>query len=177
MRNTIALFASARRNGNTGQLIDRIAKELEIDVVDLASKDISAFDYAHRNRGDDFLPLMRNVLEHDNIIFASPVYWYAVSSPMKIFLDRISDFLLVPDLLDQGRRLRGKTGYVVCTSISREVSPTYLNAFKDTFEYLGMRYGGHVHGDCRSGYRPKQHEQDILALVQKIRASSPESAV
>jgi len=71
----IALFASSRRNGNTGQLMDRIAKELEI--------------------------------------FASPVYWYSVSPPMKVFLDRISDFLDLPDLLNDRRRLRGKQAYIV----------------------------------------------------------------
>ena len=45
---TIALFASSRRNGNTGQLMDRIAGELEIEVVDLAGKSISPFDYEHK---------------------------------------------------------------------------------------------------------------------------------
>jgi len=59
---------------------------------------------------------MQRVLAHDQILFASPIYWYAVSPAMKIFLDRISDFLELPDLLAQGRRLRGKNAYVVCTS-------------------------------------------------------------
>jgi hypothetical protein len=38
---TIALFASSRRNGNTG---------------------MSAYDCEHRNRDDDFEPLMKRVL-------------------------------------------------------------------------------------------------------------------
>ena len=36
---------------------------------------------------------MRRILAFDRIIFASPVYWYAVSPAMKVFLDRSSDFL------------------------------------------------------------------------------------
>ena len=36
MLSTIALFSSSRRGGNTGQLIDRIASELNIEVIDLA---------------------------------------------------------------------------------------------------------------------------------------------
>ncbi len=39
MRSTIALFGSSRRNGNTGQLMDAIAGELQIEVVDLAWKE------------------------------------------------------------------------------------------------------------------------------------------
>ena len=33
---------------------------------------------------------MKRVLAHDQIIFATPIYWYAVSPAMKVFLDRLS---------------------------------------------------------------------------------------
>jgi multimeric flavodoxin WrbA len=35
-----------------------------------------------------------------SVAFASPIDWYSVSPAMKIFLDRISDFLGPPDLLE-----------------------------------------------------------------------------
>jgi multimeric flavodoxin WrbA len=108
MRNTIALFSSARRHGNTGQLMDRVAADLNIDVVDLGQKRIAAHTYEHCNRDDDFEPSMRHVLTFDQIIFASPIYWYAASPPMKLFVDRISDYLDLPELLDEGRRLRAR---------------------------------------------------------------------
>ena len=76
--------------------MDRIATELDIEVVDLATKRLSAYDYEHRNRDDDFEPLMTRVLEFERVIFASPVYWYSVSPPMKVFLDRIADFSICP---------------------------------------------------------------------------------
>jgi multimeric flavodoxin WrbA len=168
----IALFASSRRHGNTGQLMDRIAKELAIEVVDLATARMSAYDYEHRNRDDDFEPLLRRVLDFDQIIFASPVYWYSVSPPMKVFLDRISDFLDLPDLLNEGRRLRGKQAYIVCTSIYEDVSKAFLGAFTDTFDYLGMRFGGIVHVDCRDGYIPARHDADALAFARMLRSAS-----
>ena len=169
MPNTIALFSSSRRNGNTGQWMDCIAKELAIEVVDLATKDISAYDYEHRNREDDFEPLMKRVLGFDQIIFASPVYWYAVSPAMKVFLDRISDFLDLPDLLDDGRRLRGKRGYVVCTSIYDEAPASFVGAFLDTFNYLGMRFGGVAHVNCRDGYSPGRHDPEAAAFAKRVR--------
>jgi multimeric flavodoxin WrbA len=73
LSDAIAVFASARRNGNTGKLIDWIAEELGIEVVDLAEKNISPYDYDHRNIDDDFLPLMRQLLEYEKIIFVTPV--------------------------------------------------------------------------------------------------------
>ena len=164
----IALFGSSRRNGNTGRLTDWIAGELGIDVVDLGAKNISAFDYEHKNIGDDFVPLMGRILDHQHIIFSSPVYWYAVSPPMKIFLDRISDFLIRPELLEQGRKLRGKTGHVVCTSIETQVAQPYLDAFKATFAYLGMHFGSVLHADCRHGYQPEQYASDVQSFVGQV---------
>jgi hypothetical protein len=162
MPRPIALFASSRRHGNTGQFMDRVAAQLGIGVTDLGTLSFSPYDYQHRNRGDDFEPLMMRVLEHDAIIFASPVYWYAVSPPMKAFLDRISDFLDLDDLLDHGRRLRGKTGYVLCTSIYEDPPKPFVGSFTDTFDYLGMQFGGIAHVNCRDGYDPTRH--DAVAL-------------
>ena len=166
---TIALFASSRRNGNTGQLMDRIAGALAIEVIDLSRQRMSEYDYEHRNRGDDFEPLMRRVLGYDQILFASPVYWYSVCPPMKVFLDRISDFLDLPDLLDDGRRLRGKRAYVVCTSIYDEVPPSFIGAFTETFSYLGMLYGGVAHANCCDGYLAERHDAAALEFARRVR--------
>ncbi len=172
MSGIIALFSSSRRHGNTGRLMDRIAYELGIPVVDLSEKEISAFDYEHRNRNDDFEPLMEQLLKSDQIIFASPVYWYAVSPSMKIFLDRLSDYLELPDLLDKGRKLRGKTCYVVCTSAEDKVSSTFINSFRETFEYLGMQFGGFIHANCANGYAAEEYEVEIKTFINQVQATA-----
>ena len=169
MVSAIALFGSARRHGNTGAFMDRIAAELGIEVVDLGALSIAPYDYAHGHRGDDFEPLMRRVLAFEHLVFASPVYWYAVSSPMKAFLDRITDFLDLPELLDEGRRLRGKTGHVVCTSIYDEAPKPFVDAFRDTFEYLGMRLGRVSHVNCADGYDPARHDATALEFARALR--------
>ena len=168
----IALFSSSRRHGNTGQLIDRIAAELGIEVVDLERERIAPYDYEHGHRDDDFEPLIKRVVTHDQILFASPIYWYAVSPTMKIFLDRITDLLELPDLLAEGRRLKGKLGYVVCTSIRPEPSAAFVTAFRDTFEYLGMRFGGLLHVDCVNGYSPAAHDAQAVAFAELVRAAA-----
>jgi multimeric flavodoxin WrbA len=169
MLSTIALFSSSRRRGNTGQLIDRIALELNIEVVDLGSHRMSSYDYEHLNRNDDFEILMKRVLEHDQIIFATPIYWYSVSPTMKIFVDRISDFLELPDLLPEGRRLRGKNAYVVCTSTSDEPAAAFMGAFRATFDYLGMRFTGVAHVNCTDGYLPARHDPQALKFATLVR--------
>lgn len=168
MTNAIALFASARRHGNTGAFMDRIAAELGIEVVDLAALRLAPYDYAHRHRGDDFEPLFRRVLGFPHLIFASPVYCYAVAPPMKVFFDRIVDFLDLPELQDEARRLRGKTGHVVCTSIYDEAPASFVGAFRDNFAYYGMRFGEIVNANCSDGYVPARHDAMATEFARKF---------
>jgi multimeric flavodoxin WrbA len=170
MADAIALFGSSRRHGNTGQFADDIAAGLGIDVVDLGQLRISPYDYEHRNRDDDFEPLMKRVLEFDRIIIASPVYWYAVSPPVKVFLDRISDYLDIPELQAEGRRLRGKTGYVICTSIYDAAPTPFVGSLTATFAYLGMHFGGAAHANCSEGYSRSLHEAEVAAFVRLLKA-------
>ena len=168
MSNTIVLFSSSRRNGNTGKLLDDVARQINIDIVDLAEYNISEYDYEHKNINDDFLPLIKKILNYENIIFASPVYWYSVTPSMKTFLDRISDLLDLPQLLDLGRQLRGKKAYVLCTSIHEDVSSSFIDAFKKTFTYLGMPFGGYVHADCTEDYQTNKNKVDLLNFINAI---------
>lgn len=171
MTNAIALFASARRHGNTGAFIDRIAAEIGIEVVDLGTLRIAPYDYDHSHRGDDFEALFRRALAYRHWIFASPVYCYAVASPMKAFFDRIVDFLDLPELQDEARRLRGKTGWVACTSIYDEAPASFAGAFRDNFAYYGMNFGGLVNANCADGYDPARHDPIALEFARGIRTA------
>jgi multimeric flavodoxin WrbA len=169
MLKTVALFSSSRRHGNTGQFMDCIASKLGIEVIDLGALHLTPYDYDHRNRSDDLEPLMERVLTHEQVIFATPIYWYAVSPAMKIFLDRLSDFLELPDLLAKGRRLRGKNAFIVCTSICDEPSPAFMSSFRETFDYLGMHFGGVAHVNCQDGYSRDIHEVEASAFSALVR--------
>ncbi len=148
--------------------MDWIAGELNIEVIDLSVKNISAYDYEHKNIDDDFLPLMDHVLQHDNIIFASPVYWFAMSAQMKVFIDRMSDFLDVEDLKDQGRKLRGKVAYVVATSISERIDRSFIDSFTETFDYLGLNYDGFIHADCQNGFDRDSYQADVNSFTRRF---------
>lgn len=166
MTNAVAVFASARRNGNTGKLIDWIANELGIDVIDISQRNISNYDYDHKNIDDDFLPLINTLLDFDKIIFVTPVYWYGPSAQMKVFIDRTSDFLDLEELKEIGRRLRGKTAYIACTSVSAKAHDAFISSLQSTFEYLGMTYGGHVHTNCEDGYIKENYQDDVEQFLR-----------
>lgn len=168
MSKTIAIIGSARRDGNTGKLIDSITENLGIEVIDLNIKEIAPFDYQFKNKGDDFLSTIEHILQHDNIIFASPVYWYAMSAQMKIFMDRLSDLLSVEELKELGRALRGKVGYVVSTSINETADDSFINSFIDSFGYLGITYGDAVHVNCRDGFNLINNQHKITDFIESV---------
>jgi multimeric flavodoxin WrbA len=165
---TIALIGSGRRHGNTGQLVDGIADATGMDVVDLSALSIAPYDYEYRHRHDDFEPLIERVVAYDQVVFASPVYWYAAAGPMKLFLDRISDLLDLPDLKPWGRRLRGKNAFLVCTSVYDAVPEPFEAAFRETFDYLGMHYRGLAHLNCRRGFDAAAAAATIDGLLPRI---------
>ena len=80
------LIGSSNNTGNTASLVDDIANKINATIFDLKDYQISPFDYEHQNINDDFLGLVKELIQYDQIIFASPVYWYTMSAQMKVFL-------------------------------------------------------------------------------------------
>jgi multimeric flavodoxin WrbA len=140
----VILQGSSRSDGNTNKIVTFIKDKTGFDTIDLKSKHISYFDYDFKNQEDDFIPLMNEIVNnYDIIIFATPVYWYAMSGIMKIFFDRITDCLKVEKEI--GRKLRGKTmGMISCGSDS-ELKEGFEMPFIESANYLGMHYLGSIH--------------------------------
>jgi len=105
------ILGTSRGDGNTRKLVDEFSVFSDAKVFDLADYDISFYDYEHHNQGDDFLPLMRELVAFDHIVYATPLYWYSMSAQLKVFFDRISDLLTIDK--DLGRQLKGKSDMCV----------------------------------------------------------------
>jgi multimeric flavodoxin WrbA len=134
---TAILFGSSNKEGNTFIVSQSVATKLNIKVYNLADYNISNYDYTHQNKRDDFIPLIKKLIEnYDSIIFVTPVYWYAMSAIMKTFFDRITDLLTVEKEL--GRKLRGKNVIFVTSSEGDNLDDDFWIPIKATFNYLGM---------------------------------------
>lgn len=138
----VVVFGSARPNGNTRSAINIVLKHVNYDFVDLSKFNISPFDYEHKNIDDDFIDVVENILNYENIILATPVYWYSVSTQMKIFLDRWSDILTIKKEL--GQKFSGKNLFVI-SSYATEF-PLGCSAFETPIrlmcDYMNINYGG-----------------------------------
>lgn len=143
------IFGSSRYDGNTSRLVNQVRSVLDASLFELKDYDITPFDYQHQNKNDDYLKLVRELVKHDHLVFATPVYWYSMSAQLKIFFDRFSDLLIIEK--DLGRRLRGLSCSVIATGSDDSLPECFEQAFKLAFEYLGMYYKGVIYCSCTGG--------------------------
>ncbi len=139
----IIVQGSSRNNGNTNKIVQILQNHLECDLINLSELDIHQYDYENGNQNDDFMSTIKKIVEYDLIIFATPVYWYAMSGTMKTFFDRIIECLKTEKEI--GYRLRGKNmAAISCGSDSVEHEGFFI-PFEKSAGYLGMNYFGHIH--------------------------------
>src|SRR5438552_1976397 len=138
----VVIFGSARANGSCRKAVDLVFKDKEHHFVDLRTRKISPFDYNHENINDDFIPLIEEILPYDTIVLASPIYWYTVSSHMKIFIDRWSDLLCLRK--DLALRLERKKLFLI-TSFGTDLPlgcVGFENPIRQSCNYMNIDYGG-----------------------------------
>ena len=144
MKKGVIIQGSARSKGNTYTATQKLKALTHFDFIDLKEYHIGHYDYDFKNKADDFLPLIRSLLEtYDIFVLASPVYWYTMSGHMKVFLDRISD-LLNSDL-EPRKLFHAKTMAVVSVSGQDDVDDSYYIPFRKSADYLGIHYLGSSH--------------------------------
>lgn len=160
----VIIQGSSRPDGNTSKVANYLRSKINCDIIDLSTKSIGPFDYAFKHRDDDFLLLMEKITEeYDLLIFATPVYWYSMSSIMKTFFDRLSDCL--HHRKDIGYKLKGKSLAAISCGSEEGIVEGFHVPFRNSAEYLGMTYLGYVHAWKSSVDR---HDQVLDPEVEKI---------
>ena len=140
----VVIVGSSRNDGDTTNLTNQLIEKSEWNLIDLNDYEFSYFDYEHKNRNDDYLNLMKEIVEkYETLIFVTPIYWYSMSGIMKVFFDRFTDLLTIEKEL--GRKLRGKKMAVMSCSIGENLRENFWLPFSETAKYLGMEYIGNSH--------------------------------
>jgi len=152
----LALIGSPRKKGNSDLLADEVLKGAKavgarIDKIyldDFQIRPIGEVIDDSSKRGDsrandDYLNLLEKFLDSDLIIWASPIYWYAVSAQMKCFIDRFSSYVKNPRYAD---KFNNKGHIVLCTfgSDNYKHSRFITEPMKLTIQYLRGNYIGDI---------------------------------
>lgn len=166
-KDAIIILGSSRKDGNTKKIVDIFNRDLHFEIVHLIEKNITYYDYEHKNRDDDFFGIITKIIEKDLIIFATPVYWYTMSAPLKTFFDRFSDLVRIRK--EVGRKLRGKEMMVISCGSSALDFDFYL-PFRKSAEYLDMTYLGDIHGWMTTDTVPEEVKRNIVAFSNNMKA-------
>jgi len=154
---TVVILGSSRKEGDTAAMVDLLVKQANWDSIDLNDYHIGYYDYAHQNRNDDYVALMKELIgKYDTFLFATPVYWYSMSGIMKVFFDRFTDLLEIEKEL--GRALRTKKMGAISCSMGNLPGDFFWMPFSETAHYLGMKYIGNAHFISRSENEQKMRE-------------------
>jgi multimeric flavodoxin WrbA len=150
------LLGSSRPGGNTEALARCAAEGLPPDVeqtwLHLADLPLEPFADV-RHEGDGVYPapvgneklLLDATLAATDLVIASPLYWFSVSTSVKLYLDYWSAWMRVPGVAFRAR-MRGKRMWAVTAHTAKdlaEVEPM-LGTLRLTADYLDMTWGGEL---------------------------------
>ncbi len=172
-RSFLFLLASARSGGNTQLLAQAAAKQLPPETgqrwLNLAQLPLR--DYVDARHADAPWPEQDNeellreaTLSASDIVIASPLYWYSLSSYAKRYLDYWSKWRATPDSGFRSK-MAGRTLWGVTAMAHREevVAEPVVLTLHHTAAYTGMRFGGVLLGN---GSRPGQVLEDEQAAIR-----------
>ena len=172
-RSFLFLLGSTRSGSNTELLARRAAEQLPAHVeqrwLRLADLPLPVFEDVrhgdgpnHREPAGHARTLLDATLGATDLVIASPLYWYAVSTPVKHYLDHWSGWLRVPGV-DFRARMAGRTLWGVTALAGDDFSDAdpLVGTLDKTARYMRMRFRGVLLGN---GTRPGDVLRDQEAL-------------
>jgi len=150
----VILFGSPRKDGNTIQLSDAFSQKLKekgCDVRTIYLNDLNirpcqgcltCLPKGVCRINDDMKDIRKYISESDIIVYATPVYWFAPSSQLKLVIDRSIAFFDT----EYNSRIKGKKAVTImtCGNENDDTFSPSKDMFKRTFDLLGISYAGNV---------------------------------
>ncbi|HTH82934.1 MAG TPA: NAD(P)H-dependent oxidoreductase [Mucilaginibacter sp.] len=138
---SLVILGSNRKNSLTERITRQALQQTGYDLIDLLDHKIAHYSYDGNYPPDDeFETIISKILPYDNLIFATPVYWYSMSGVMKVFFDRLTDLITIRK--EEGKQLRGKTASMIAVGVDHAIPDGFETPFKHTSAYLGINYKG-----------------------------------
>ncbi|RYL92551.1 flavodoxin family protein [Sporolactobacillus sp. THM7-4] len=114
----VAFYGSIRDKGNSERLAEIALQDLEVTKVflrDYHIRPISDWNQTEllKSEADDYPALIRKQMLADVIVFITPVYWYGMSSLLKLYIDRWSETLRDPAFPDFREKMKAKEVHLI----------------------------------------------------------------
>ena len=160
----LVIIGSARKESDTKKFVDFIFDGIHPTIIHLLDRRINGYDYSHHYPEDDeYSTIVDQFLGHDTIYFATPVYWYSMSSLMKTLFDRFSDLVTYQKAI--GRKLKSKSTFLIAVGAESILPEGFEIPFRCTSEYLDMDYLGSIY-HCTGNDFPNPEVQELRRRLQ-----------
>ncbi|MCC2547064.1 NAD(P)H-dependent oxidoreductase [Hymenobacter sp. BT175] len=164
----LLLVGSARHESQAGDFARRLLAGTGYATINLFDLRIAPYDYQHAYPPDDqFAEVVDELLKHPVLVLATPVYWYAMSGPMKTLFDRLTD--LTKTRKPAGRALRGKFVLLVATGSDEALPAGFTVPFERTAAYFGMQLQGSFYASTRVPAGPAGQETQRREFQELLR--------
>jgi multimeric flavodoxin WrbA len=171
----VVIHGSTRENGNTEYLTYQAVPKDKGTHLYLRNHFIQPIvDERHEEDGfkpvkDEHKDLIKEMLEHDIIVFSTPIYWYSMSGPMKIFIDRWSQILRDSEFPHFREELKKKKVYLIAVGGDK---PTIkglplIEQFNYICQFYSMSFEGYVIGKAS---KPGQiiHDEGAIKAASSL---------
>ncbi|WP_221565809.1 flavodoxin family protein [Alkalihalobacillus sp. TS-13] len=164
------IYGSTRELGNTEFLTEEVVKRLpdvtKIDLKRYQFKDI--IDQRHEKNGfspvkDEYDQIIDQIIDCEVLIFATPIYWYGMTSVMKRFIDRWSQTVRDEKYPNFKEKMSQKQAYIIAVGGDnpRVKGVPLVQQFMYICQFIGLDYKGYVLGE---GAKPKDIFKDEKAI-------------
>mgnify|MGYP001025062572 FL=1 len=174
MKNILAVIGGGRPKGNTEQLVDAFAQGAEtagnqVEKILLRKTEVkgcTGCNACHHTgfcvQKDDFNSLIPKIRKANLIVFASPLYYWTISSQLKAFIDRFYSIEEKELPLHSHEKYAQKDSVLLMTAADHS-SRTFEQAVSyyqfALVNYIGFRDKGMLlAGGCGSAYGKSQIE-------------------
>jgi multimeric flavodoxin WrbA len=166
----LILAGSSRADSNSKALAERVVEGIPHTLVELRTLTIQPIDdKRHTPEGfqpvpDDYDKVVEEMLKHEILLFATPLYWYGMSGHMKNFIDRWSQSLRDPRFSFK-ETMKGKKAYVIITGGDnpRLKGLPLVQQFQYIFEFMNITFAGYLLGEAN---KPGDIWNDTVSLEQ-----------
>jgi multimeric flavodoxin WrbA len=123
---------------------------------------------------DDMQTLYPELRDSDALLIASPVYWFAASAQIKLFMDRC--YALGTD---RYKALKGKKIGIILTYGGDDAfdsgAVNAMRSFQDAFHYIGSEIVGMVHGTAFEAGEVRKN-RDLMDRAYELGAKLAEGS-
>jgi multimeric flavodoxin WrbA len=140
----LVILGSARMDSNTRVSVSKLFGEGDFNSINLLDYIVSPYSHEGKYpRKDQFMTIIEEIILHERIILATPVYFYTMSGLMKSFIDRFYDFKTTKT--EYAEELEDKKLFVVASGTDHELPDGFEIPFEKTAQYFNMNYKGCIY--------------------------------